>query len=222
VTRLKIESKAVVSLVLAALLFVSGAAWQNTRAQAANASPAVPAVAGRNGIAALPPSLPPPQAANQPAALSSTLSYYFISGNTFVADTASTFYFPYVSGCMRGMPAGAGFWAPVHLPQASVVVSVTLYTYETIITTTVSTAYFFTNNGLGFAQAPLSVNSAKNTVSFQHQESTGSNPTTIDNQNDSYTVLFAKAGDSTSLSLCGVRLSYYAPVSATFLPDVLR
>ena len=221
-TRLKIEPKTVVALVLASLLFTSGAAWQNTRAQAASASPDVPAMAGPNEVAALPPSLPPPQSPDQPAVLSSTLSYYFISGNTFVADTAPTFFFPYVSGCMRGMPAGAGFWAPVHLPQASVVVSVTLYTYEAIITTTVSTAYFVTNNGLGFAQFPLSVSSAKNTSGFQHQESTVTNTTTIDNQNNSYAVLFAKSGDSTSLSLCGARLSYYAPVGATFLPDVLR
>jgi hypothetical protein len=223
-TRLKIETKAVVSLVLASLLFISGAAWQNARAQASGASPAGPAMAGPNGIASLPPDLPAPQARDQPAAVSSNLSYYFISGNTFTPDTGSTSttYYPFI-GCVWGMSPSVAFLAPVHLPQASVVVSMTLYTYDPTITTSISSAYFLLNNGQGFEYGPLYVDSVPHVSPYEHQDSTGGSPTTIDNQNDSYLVQWAKSGgDSAQLALCGVRLSYYAPLGATFLPVMVK
>jgi hypothetical protein len=224
--RLKIEPKTVVSLILASLLFVSGAAWQNIRAQAAGAAPAGRAMAGPDRTAPLPAYLPPPQAPDQPDTLSSTLSYYFISGNTFTADLGSSVYARQTSGCVNQMPIGNAFSAPVHLPQASVVVSVTLYTYDTAITTTVSTAYFIFNNGQGTGGYTLSADSAPNTAGYQHHQSTVSNPTTIDNQDASYMVQWVKPNsntdDSPYLSLCGVRVAYYAPVAATFLPVTVK
>jgi hypothetical protein len=65
----------------------------------AQAASALPAIARPNRIAPVQPDLPPSQALDQPATLSSTLSYYFISGNTFVADTGSTTYYPHI-GCV--------------------------------------------------------------------------------------------------------------------------
>lgn len=50
---------------------------------------------------------------------------------------------------MNQIPQGVPFSAPVHLPQGSRVVSITLYTYDSVITTTVSTAYCILNDGKG-------------------------------------------------------------------------
>jgi hypothetical protein len=220
--RLKIEPLTIVSVVLASLLFLSSTAWQNVRAQSASALPPMP---GPSMIAPLPPYLPPGQTPDQPATLSSNLSYYFISGNTFTTDAVSPFYTRQVSGCVNQMALDASFTAPVHLPQASVVVSVTVYTFDSAITTTIGTAYFILNNGQGADGYTLSAASAPNTSGYQHQQSTASNPTTIDNQNDSYEVDWRKSGpdgDSPILGLCGVRLSYYAPLGATFLPILVK
>ena len=214
----KLKPKAIVSLLLASLLFIGGAAWQNIRAQAAGVSPAS---ASPNGAVPVPPNLPPPQAPDQPAALSSTLSYYFISGNTFVATAALSSYYNFL-GCLAGSPS-TGVVAPVHLPQGSLVVALGLFTYDTAVTTSVSTANFLLNNGLGFETGTLVVQSAPNSAGYQHHESTGGASMTIDNQNYSYFILWGKqGGDASLLQLCGARLSYYAPLSANFLPDVLR
>jgi hypothetical protein len=48
------------------------------------------------------------------------------------------------------MPANIGFSAPVHLPQGSQVVSITLYTYDTAVGAT-STAYFLLGDGMGLS-----------------------------------------------------------------------
>jgi hypothetical protein len=88
------------------------------------------------------------QSAASPVALSSTLSYYFISGNTFTPGGPVS-YSRQSTGCVNQMPRGIPFSAPVHLPQGSQVVSITLYTYDAVITTTTSTAYFILNDGKG-------------------------------------------------------------------------
>ena len=107
-TRLKLGSKSVISVTLAVLLLLSGLAWQRAAAQ----------------VAPRPADLPPAQ----PAALSSTLSYYFISGNTFTPALGSSSYARQVNGCVNQTPAVGRLSAPVHLPQASQVVSITLFT----------------------------------------------------------------------------------------------
>ena len=221
-TRLKIELKTVVSVVLTLLLFISGAVWQNARALAASASPDRAAVAGQDRFASLPPDLPPRQALDRPATLSPTLSYYFISGNTFVADEGPVTYADRL-GCRWQMTRIVAFTAPVHLPQASKVVSMTLYTYNPVTTTNSSQASFALNNGQGFEYGPLYVASAPYNSVYQQWDSTGGSPTTIDNQAYSYFVLWNETGtDPANIGLCGVRLAYYAPGSAAFLPAIER
>ena len=209
-TRLKLGSKSVISVALAVLLLFSGLAWQRAAAQ----------------VAPRPADLPPAQ----PAALSSTLSYYFISGNTFTPALGSSSYARQVNGCVNQTPAVGRLSAPVHLPQASQVVSITLFTYDSVPTaTTFSTAYFGTNDGQGNAADVfgLSADSDPGVMGYQHHQNLTANPTAIDNQTYSYQVDWRKVipfgeSDSPSLSLCGVRLSYYAPVGATFLPVIER
>lgn len=203
-TRLKLGPQTLISVVLALLLFFS-VAWQSALAQEA------PRPAGQ----------PPAHSAAAPAALSTTLSYYFISGNTFTAPGLS-FYNRQVTGCMNQVNKGVIFSAPVHLPQASLVVSMTLFTYDSVMTDTISTGQFVFNNGQGLNSATLSASSAPQVMGFQHQQNAMPNPTIIDNQNYAYQVDWQKSGtyDSPQLSLCGVRLAYYAPAGATFLPLV--
>ena len=101
-------------------------------------------------------------------------------------------------------------------------VSITLYTYDSSITTTVSTAYFILNDGKGSGGYTVSAKSPPNTSDYRQTNSTENNPLTIDNQNYNYLVEWRKdlgTPDSVSLSLCGVRVAYYAPLAAgLYLP----
>jgi|SRR5579859_846519 len=210
-TRWKLGPKTAVSAALAGLLLLSGVAWQS-------------ALAGPPAQVAPRPAGQPPA---QPAALSSTLSYYFISGDTFTPSVGSSLFVRQVTNCVNQMPLGIHMVAPVHLPQASQVVSMTLYTNDTVITTTFSTAYFEFNNGMDFAASYFSVDSDSGITGSQRHTGVPLSPITIDNQNYAYDVDWRKvpqegASDSPYLSLCGVRLAYYAPVGATFLPTVER
>ena len=162
-----------------------------------------------------------------PASLSPSLSYYFISGNTFTAPGGSVPYSRQVTGCVNQMPLGANFSAPVHLPQNSEVISITLYTYDSAITTTYSTASFIIDNGMGGAGSGLSADSQANQSGYQHHDSTQDNPWTIDNQNYNYTVSWYThspvSRGSPLLSLCGVRVIYHAPLGvAAYLPAVMK
>ena len=204
-TRLKLEPKTLVSIGLTLVMFISGAAWQNARAQAASAP--------SDGAALAP---------NRPAVLSPTLSYYFISGNTFSADEGPATYGDRL-GCRWGMTQKVAFTAPVHLPQASVVVSMTLYTYFPGSTPNIAQASFIVNNGLGFEHSTLYVTSAPFSTEYQQQETTVTSTTTIDNQAYSYFVSWWESGiNQPTLGVCGVRLAYYAPASGVFLPAIER
>jgi len=202
-THLKLGPKTIVSAVLAGLLLFSGLAWQSALAQGA------PRPAGQ-----------PPA---RPEALSSTLSYYFISGGTFTPSGGAVPYSRQVNDCVNQMPLAVHMLAPVHLPQASQVVSMTLFTYDSIVTTTFSTGYFNASDGQGGAFTEFSADSDSGVIGYQHHQNVTGSPVTIDNQNYAYEVEWRKVpqegpSDSPILSLCGIRLAYYAPLSATFLP----
>jgi hypothetical protein len=207
-----------------ALTFFATLAFTQTRADQPASQPSAPALApvmaDADTIAPVPPFRPDPAAQDSAAALSPTLSYYFISGNTFSADLGSGFYARQNNGCVNQMPLSWGMSAPVHLPQASQVVSITLYTYNTVITTTYSTAYFLINDGQGSYLATFIASSLPGIADYQQKDSNINNPTTIDNQNESYQIQWRTWGSSPSpyLSLCGVRVAYYAPAALTFLP----
>ncbi len=160
------------------------------------------------------------------SSVSPNLSYYFISGNTFSADVGSSPYVRQVTGCVNQMPIGYSFSAPVNLPQASQVVSITLYTYDSAMAATVSNAWFILNDGKGVGGYTVSASSLPNTSGYQHHDSTQNNPVTIDNQNYSYYVQWGKPNsnpyDSPYLSLCGVRVAYHAPLGSTFLPSISK
>ncbi|MCS7061215.1 MAG: hypothetical protein RMN25_08605 [Anaerolineae bacterium] len=104
--------------------------------------------------------------------------------------------------------------------------SITLYTYDSAITTTVSTAYFILNDGKGNGGYTLSATSPPNVSGYRQVTSTENNPLTIDNQNYNYLVEWRKqfsTSDSPLLSLCGVRVAYYAPLSARgHLPVIVK
>ena len=173
-----------------------------------------------------PPPDPLPQLAGQasPAAVSTSLSYYFISGNEFTPN-ANVGYVRQVTGCVNQMPENIGFTAGVHLPTGSVVQSITLYSYNSIASASSSgTAYFILNDNIGvFGGAALNVQSPLSTIGYT-QTTSAINPWTIDNQKYSYSVEWRKIGlpDSTYLSLCGVRVAYYAPLGAIYLPAVVK
>lgn len=157
--------------------------------------------------------------------LSSTPSYYFVAGNTFTPDGNLGFYTRQPNGCVSGMGLNSAFTAPVHLPQASQVVSLTLFSHDPAITTTTSMAYFHANDGQGSADYLLSASSQPNSAGYQQNTSAQHDPATIDNQNYSYYVQWIKTGsiDSPSLSLCGVRVTYYTPLHPVgYLPGITR
>ena len=160
----------------------------------------------------------------RPAAVSSILSYYFISGAEFTPN-GNVAYTRQVNGCVNQMPLNIGFTAGVHLPNGSVVQSITLYSFESNPAATArGTAYFIFNDGLGIASATLSVESPLNNAGYTQTTSTMNNPWTINNQSESYVVEWRKSGspNSTLLSLCGVRIAYYAPLGAIYLPAVVK
>jgi hypothetical protein len=204
-TRFKFGLKGAVSATLAGLLLLAGVAWQSALAQ------------GGPRPAQLPPA--------QPAALSSTLSYYFIAGDTFTPDRGGSLYVRQVNDCVNQMPLDVHMLAPVHLPQASQVVSMTLFTVDTVVTTTFSTAYFNINDGKGVAGSLFSVDSDSGIATYQQRTNAPVSPIAIDNKNYGYEVEWRKVpqeglSDSRYLSLCAVRLAYYAPVGATFMPAI--
>ena len=95
-----------------------------------------------------------------------------------------------------------------------------------MITTTTSTAYFILNDGKGNGGFSVSATSPPNTSGYRQTNSVENNPVTIDNQNYNYLVEWRKnlgTPDSATLSLCGVRVAYYAPLSAALhLPIILK
>jgi hypothetical protein len=210
-------------VVLTMLLAVSALAYAAGEQRGQAALP-TPQMVGPNMPAPLPSYVSSNQVQARPAALASTLSYYFIGGNTFTPGGAVS-YARQVVGCVNQMPQGIPFSAPVHLPQGSQVVSITLYTYDSAITTTISTAYFILNDGKGNGGYTVSANSPPNTSNYRQNDSTENNPVTIDNRNYNYLVEWRKqfgTPDSPILSLCGVRVAYYAPLGAVYLPVITK
>lgn len=180
--------------------------------------------ANNDELPPVPPPLRAPQSQARPATLSPTLSYYFIPGNTFTSDLGNAFYVRQVNGCVNQMPLNYPFSAPVHLPQGSEIVSITLYTYNNEVSSTTSSALFLLSDGKGLNSYTHSADSQPNIVNYQQNTSTIYNPLFIDNQNYHYYVQWRKTGvvDSLYLSLCGVRVAYYAPTNAIYLPTIIR
>lgn len=182
----------------------------------------------QNVSAGSPVPLPAQVTANQaeirPGALSNKLSYYFIAGNTFTTH-GNIAYSRQVNGCVNQMPIGIDFYAPVNLPMGSQVVSVTLYTYNNASDAATSSAYFLVNDGMGFNAYTVSADSQPYTTGYQQNSTTYTNPWTVDSQNYSFLVTWRKqngTADSPLLSLCGVRVAYYAPLGSLYLPSVTK
>ena len=222
-TTTRILVPAVIVLVLSAATIAFATGKQDGYAQEVNTARPTPQMVGANTPPPVPPFLPRVQAQIQPAALSTVLSYYFIPGNTFTPD-GNVSYTRQATGCVNQMPLNFPFSAPVHLPQSSQVVSITLYTFDSAITTTVSSAYFILSDGKGLAGYSVFASSQPNTANYQQHDSTQNNPATIDNQNYNYYIQWRTSGtyDSPYLSLCGVRVAYYAPLGATYLPYITK
>lgn len=164
------------------------------------------------------------QAQARPAVLSNNLSYYFVSGNTFTPG-GNVGYSRQVIGCVNQMPIGIPFSAPVHLPNGSQVVSITLYTYNNASDATGSTAYFIIGDGKGIAAYTVSAASQPFTTGYQQNTSTQNNPFIVENDNYSMLVEWRKnlgTADSALLSLCGIRVAYYAPVGSLYLPAITK
>jgi hypothetical protein len=167
---------------------------------------------------------PGPQAEIRNSAVSAALSYYFIGGNTFTSNLGTVSYARQVVGCVNQMPLNVGFSAPVHLPQGSQVVSITLYTYDTVPAPTISTGWFIVDDGKGNGSYYLSASSLPNISEYQQNDSAENNPVLIDNQNYNYLIEWRKLGDtdSTYLSLCGVRIAYHSPTAGFLLPIIKK
>jgi hypothetical protein len=210
---------------VAAMLLVASTIVYAAGKQDGQAAPPTPQMVRPDAPAPLPHYASGDRAQPRSAALAPTLSYYFVAGNTFTPYSGSTPYARQVIGCVNQMPQGYPFSAPVHLPQGSQVVSITLYTYDTVITTTTSTAYFIFSDAKGLSAYTVSADSQPNTIDYRQNNSTQNNPFTVDNQNYNYLVEWRKqygTPDSPYLSLCGVRVAYYAPFGATYLPVVIK
>jgi len=178
-------------------------------------------IAGETQPAPPPPFVPAGKPASTLSSLSQSLSYYFISGNTFTPGSNTT-YFRQVTGCVNQMPENIAFSAPVHLPQGSQVVTITLYTGDIGSNSTTSTAYFIIGDGKGFNAYSISASSQPFTAAYQQNSNLTSNPWTINNSTQSYLVEWRKFGTS-FLSLCGVQVAFYAPLGvASYLPAIQR
>lgn len=221
----KITLKVISTIFVSGLVFFSALAYAGFRPNmlAKADSPGALALATADGEAPPPPyvEMTELQSPANRAALSSTLSYYFIPGNTFT-PWGNVPYSRQVTGCVNQAPAGTAFSAPVHLPKGSEVVSITLFTFNLDSTSAKSRAYFILNDGMGGGGYTVSAESLPNTTGYQQNDSSQNNPTTIDPQNYSYLVEWRTDNGISSpyLSLCGVRVAYYAPSAAAFLPYI--
>ncbi len=213
-------------IVVSSLTLVAAFVIAKQVSYAANnpADPSITQMVGINTPAPMPPFLAGFQPETTHAALSSALSYYFISGNTFTPNGGSIPYSRQVTGCVNQMPLNIGFSAPVHIPQGSQMVSITLYSYDSIQSSTTSTAFFTASDGMGGGGTIVSASSLPNIIGYQHNDNTQNNPIIIDNQNYNYYIDWRKLGDTDSafLSLCGVRVGYYPPLGTFFLPVISR
>jgi len=206
------------------ILAVTAAFALGTRIGIANGTPDTSQMVS----AGSPPPLPEQLASNQPqirpGALSPNLSYYYIAGNTFTPG-GNVAYSRQVTGCVNQMPIGIPFSAPVNLPNGSQVVSITAYTWNNAADATISTAYFIISDSQTINGYTVSASSLPNTTGYQQNASTQINPFTIDNQNYSTLVEWRKnlgTADSALLSLCGVRVAYYAPLGSVYLPTIVK
>lgn len=176
--------------------------------------------AGASAIPSVPPAIEPNYPPASPDVLSPTLSYYFISGNAFVPYGQSTNFFHQVIGCMNQVDAAVPFTAAVHLPNGSQVSYITLYTWDVSSQTPpTSTAYFILSDSKGFAGAGISVTGSG--AGYQSINSAVT-PWTIDNQTYNYVVEWRLNQASTTHSLCGIRVAYYAPGNGVFVPIVTK
>jgi len=213
--------------VIALVFFSTLACAESTlgnHAQVTSLATSVPPIANAEKLSPPPASLTDLRAQVNLTALSPTLSYYFISGNTFTPYSGTaTPYFRQADGCVNQMPIGHPFAAPVHLPQGSQVVSITLYTGNSVGSATNSVAYFILSDGKGNAGYTVSAVSQDIITGYQQNTSSQNNPANIDNQTYSYFVQWVtQGGPSPTLSLCGVRVAYYAPLGATYLPFIAK
>jgi hypothetical protein len=165
---------------------------------------------------------PASAAPRRAAALSPTLSYYFVPGTAFTPNSGNYNYSRSNDGCIYFMNRYAPFSAPVYLPPASQVVSMTLFSYNDVLTTTIGMVNFVINDGLGLIGGDAMVTTAPNIADYQQTTGSFNVPTTIDYEKYNYSLWWETQGDAPSphLALCGVRLAYYAPTGATFLPLV--
>lgn len=160
----------------------------------------------------------------RPGALSPNLSYYFVAGNTFTPG-GDVSYARQATGCVNQMPLGIPFSAPVNLPNGSQLVSITLYTYNSNSDATTSTAYLVFGDGADFNAYTVSASSQPFTTGYQQNTSTQNNPWIINNQTNSILIEWRKdlgTADSPLLSLCSVRVAYYAPLGSLYLPAITK
>jgi len=219
---LKYRSLAIGLVIL--ILTVTASFALGTRIGLANGTPDPSQMVTAGSPSPLPEQLTGSQSQVRPGALSNQLSYYFIAGNTFTPG-GNVAYSRQVNGCVNQMPIGIAFSAPVNLPNGSQVVSITAYTWNNAADAAISTAYFIINDSAGFGGYTISAASQPYTTGYQQFTSTDVNPFTVDNQNYNLLVEWRKnlgTADSPLLSLCGVRVAYYAPLGSLYLPTIVK
>jgi hypothetical protein len=220
----KSATRSIAVIAVATLLFVLVGAYAAGRRDVG--MPDQQAVAPHaNNPPPAPPHASAPPAPSAPVAVSTALSYYFIPASAFTPNGGSSPYSRQTSGCVNQMPLGFPFSAPVFLPQSSEVVSITLFSYNQDVTTTISTAYFIVSDGKGNGGYIFHAVSPANLTGYQQRASTETISAQVDSRTYNYSIQWVTSGsgDSPYLSLCGVQVAYHAPLSpAASLPVVLK
>jgi hypothetical protein len=160
-----------------------------------------------------------------PSAVSTTFSYYQVSGATLRGRSSTTAYSYDNSGCVH-LTAGSGtnliINTEAHIPDNAIIKYVRLY-YRDASATGYVRAYL-TRYSPGVATVDLV--HADSTAIFAGGYGYVISPEiteTVDNNNYAYTLIGWPTGPDVNLQVCGIRVAYYPPLTAVaFLPTVLR
>lgn len=232
----KMRGIVVVSLTLVLVGGLAGAAWASGLFPSSETGDAVPVdlpasyrseETTLSGSIALPPDEDPSSTtapAGSPYALSSSFSYYTVSGATMRGRSANTEYVYEGNGCVfiSGSSGSMILNTELHIPQGSLIKYIRLYFMDTSASSNVFAYLTRYQPGQGFSDLVATSSSTAYAGGWGYVVSPEMNET-VDNLSYAYTLIGYPSITGTTEQICGIRVAYYAPLGPiAYLPAILK
>ncbi len=232
----KMRGIVVVSLALALVGGLVGAAWASGLFPSSETGDAVPVdlpasyrseETTLSGSIALPPDEDPSSttaSAGSPYALSSHFSYYTVSGATMRGRSSNTEYVYDGNGCVY-IPTGSASMilnTELHIPQGSLIKYIRLYYMDTSASSNVLAYLTRYQPGQGFSDLVATSSNIVYDGGWGYVVSPEMNET-VDNESYAYTLIGYPSFKGDTGQICGIRVAYYAPLGpSAYLPAIRK